>query len=56
MDKKSISRSGIQIRDEHPISYFRKQRKQFFGSNIPKFFDADWKSFLDPGWKYSDPG
>jgi hypothetical protein len=39
MGKKS--RSGIRILDEHPRSYFRELRKQFFGLKIHKFFDAD---------------
>jgi hypothetical protein len=60
MDKKS--RSGIQIRDEHPGSYFRELRNNFLGLNILKFVDAgpDLGSgiflTLDPGWKNSDPG
>jgi hypothetical protein len=31
MVKKSGSGSGIQVRDEHPISYFRELRNHFFG-------------------------
>ncbi len=56
------SGSGIRIRDNHPGSYFRERRKQFFGLKILKFFDADadpgFGMFLirDPGWKNSDPG
>jgi hypothetical protein len=31
MGKKSRSRSGIRIRDEHPGSYFRELRNKFLG-------------------------
>jgi hypothetical protein len=37
--------SGSGIRDEHPGSYSRELRNNFFGLKIPKFFDAD----PDPG-------
>ncbi len=55
MGKKSRSRSGITIRDEHPGSFFRELRNNF-RVKILKFFDMD----PDPGsggggWKYSDP-
>jgi hypothetical protein len=48
------SRSGIRIRDEHPESYFRELRNNFW-VKILKFFDVgpDPGIFLirDPGWK-----
>jgi hypothetical protein len=57
MGKNSRSGPGIQIRDEHPRSYF-------FALIILKFFDADADLrseiflILDPGsgMKGSDPG
>jgi hypothetical protein len=36
---------GIGTRDEHPESYFRELRNNFFWLKILKFFDAD----PDPG-------
>jgi hypothetical protein len=51
------SRSGSEVRDEHPGSYFRELRGNFWGFEILKFFDADpdpgSEIFLthDPGWK-----
>jgi hypothetical protein len=52
------------IRDEHPGSYFREHRNNFylFRLKIVKFFDADPDAgsgiflTLDPGRKNSDPG
>jgi hypothetical protein len=38
-------KSGSGIRDEHPRSFFRELRNNFFGAKILKFFDAD----PDPG-------
>jgi hypothetical protein len=37
----------IRILDEHPGSYFRELRNNFFWLKIIKFFDAD----PDLGWK-----
>jgi hypothetical protein len=56
MGKKSGS--GIRIRDEQPVSYFRELRiETIFWVKILKFFDADpgpgirdGKN-LDPGWE-----
>jgi hypothetical protein len=42
--RKSSSESVIQIRDEHPGSYFRELRQNFW-VKILKFFDADPESF-----------
>jgi hypothetical protein len=38
-------KAKIRIRDEHPGSYFRELREQFFGLKILKFFYSD----PDPG-------
>jgi hypothetical protein len=50
----------IRIRDEHPGSYFREHRKNFWGLKILKLFDADPGSgiflTLDPGRKKSATG
>jgi hypothetical protein len=47
----------IRIRDEHPGSYFRELRNNFWIKML-KFLNADAGIFLtlDPGWKNSDPG
>jgi hypothetical protein len=43
MGKKSVSGSGIRIRDEQPGSYFRELRNHFLELKYRylKFFDAD---------------
>jgi hypothetical protein len=54
MGKKLMGGSGILIRDEHPGSYFRELRNNFWVKRL-KFFDADadpgFFLTLDPGWK-----
>jgi hypothetical protein len=40
MGKKSRSRSGILIRDEHPVSFLRELRSNFW-VKIVKLFDMD---------------
>ncbi len=40
MGKKSRSRSGIRIQDEHPVSYFRVLREKLLGVDVDlDFFD-----------------
>jgi hypothetical protein len=39
------SRSGSEIRDKNPGSYFRELRTNFFGLKIFKIFDVDPESF-----------
>jgi hypothetical protein len=62
-EKKTMSRSGSGIRDEHPGSYSESlETIVWFKNTILKFFDADPDSgsgiflTLDPGLKNSNPG
>jgi hypothetical protein len=63
VDSKSIAdpgsgaffeKSESDIRDEHPISFYRESLEAV--SRVSNTFDADADLLTrDPGWKYSDP-
>jgi hypothetical protein len=55
-ENKTLSKSGSVIRDEHPGSYFRELRKNFWVKNAAPDPGSGIYLTLEPGMKNSNPG